>query len=456
MFTFNYDLQCITDLRKAMNENTFFAINKIDKHKENFYYQSWGRMCAAMDRIEDTMSYINSMSIGEDDDTIAFDFYDFINNVYVVIENIKTMANIFEADFCAVEKLSTSFNLKYSDGEWFSYIRSLCSVHPTETTGKHHRGIMLNEKMGCCASVAWDMVHRLSNGDLVAIIYNFPEDKSGGKNVPDYTHNYVPLYVKHFQNYLQRWLDFIPTIITAIHNYNDTRHDELKQLPIKKLSDCKNDIEKIAVLKHEYNRRYGDEIDEIFDFYLTVFVYHLSNEYNRTLIEKYKNAIRLGCEFLYNALQNMSFDGYDNTGLKYNKNSFLFYELYYASPYDILSLHSYGYHLSKLYLLNSRSYFDNERARHLLDELKPIANRYVIFTNSEVEDETLILMQMVIYFAALESKCTLNKNIPNDLQYRTKLLSQEEIEALLEEEEIEESSYDLKDMLPDDLKDLFE
>lgn len=428
MFTFNYDLQVLTDLRGAMNENTFLAINKTNKHNEKFYYQSWGRMCAVMDRIDDTVRYINTLEIGKRNNKVAFDFYDFINNIYVAIENIKAMASIFEVDTSPVERLSSSFNLQCSDNEWFSYVRSLCSVHPTETTYSHHKKIMLNEKMVCCASVDWDMSHRLANGDLVAIIYNFPEDTSDGTNVPEYTYKYIPLNVVEFQHYLQRWLDFIPKIITGIRQYNNTKYEEFRKTPIKILSDCKNDLEQLAVLRNEYNRRYGDNIDEIFDFYATVFVYCLSNPANNEQFEKYKEAIRLSLTFLYNALQNMSFEGYENCGLKNDNSSFLFYELYYADTYELNTLKDFSYNLSKIYSLYTTNYFEKDRIRRLLDEMKETVNKYVVFTNSETEDETEILIQMAIYFDALESYCVLNKNIPNDLKYRLRLLSKNEID----------------------------
>ena len=457
MFTFNYDLQVLTDLRAAMNENTFLAINKVNQYgPKKLNYQAWGRMCAAMDRIEDTVEHINTLTLGKEEYKLAFDFYEFINNCYVVIENLKAMADIFNADYSSVEKANTSFSKKCSDSKWFTYVRSLCSVHPTNTSGRRHESIMQDEVLGCCARVVWDSYHRHGTGDLMAIIYNFPQDQSEGKSVPDYTYDCVSLSILDFQKYLQLWLDFVPTIIAAIHKYNDAKYDEFRKLPIKKLTDCKNDLERIAVLRKEYNQRYGNNIDEIFDLYLDACSIYLSSEKNRLLLEKFKNAIMYSCQFLYNALQNMSFDGYENTGLVDDKSSFLFYELYYADSYKIDDFKDYGYHLSKLYLLHSISYFEKERIRHLLEEIKPIVNKYVVFTNSELEDETLILIQMAIYFAALESKCTLNRNIPNELKYRIRTLSQEEVEELLKEDEIEEHVYSLKDILPDDLKDLFE
>ena len=416
-----------------MNDNIFLSINKIDRLNNSLYYQAWGRMCVAMDRLDDTMQYINSLTLCKKRSDIAFDFYEFINNMYIVIESIKTIANMFSVDFTSIESENSSFTNSCLDSKWFTFVRSLCSVHPTYTTKSIPNEIYQNYEhkiiLGC-PRVVWNNVNRLSNGDLAAIVYNIPTNDSGEKLVTEFTCERMPLFVKQFQSYLQKWLDFIPNIISAIHRYNNAKYDEFRQRPIKELSECKNDIERISILKNEFNRRFGNELDEIFDFYISVFCYYLSDKTNRLLLNKYKRAIRLSLDFLHNALQNMSFCGYENTGLKANNNSFLFYELYHSDIYGINDLSEYGYHLSKLYLLNSNSYFDREQIHNLLEELKPIANNYIVFTNSEREDEILILMHMVIYFASLKSDCLLNKNIPNELHYRKKILIKKDIEKL--------------------------
>ena len=242
-FKFNFDLQTIIDLRGAMNENTFLAMQKVNlfQNDRSAPYQSWGRMCAAMDRIEDTVRHINTLVLGENQCEIAFDFYEFINNMYVVVENIKTMAAIFNVSCDRIKKGQSSFHQKCSDDMWFSYVRSLCSVHPTETSGNRRREIMAKEIFDCCARVDWDTAHRLSTGDLAAIVYRFPENQSGGKCVSEYSHKFIPLTVSEFQDYLQQWLDFIPEIIVAIQRYNETKYEEFRKTPIKKLDACKDD-----------------------------------------------------------------------------------------------------------------------------------------------------------------------------------------------------------------------
>lgn len=453
VFEFNFDLRVLEKLREAMNENSFFAINQEREYANKHKYFAWGHICAAMDRVHDTMEHINTLKLGEKDG-IAFDFYELINDMFIVISNIQAIATIFNMDYKNIEECHQSFNLQWSDDKWFRYVRSLC-VHPTETDHRHHKIIMSKVVLDCCARVIWDSPHKFGQGDLVAIIYSYPQNDHREKYTLDYEPKYIPIYVSQFVNYLQRWLDFVPNITDRIYKTNEKKTSQLKRTPIKKLEDCNNDIERLVILQKEYNLRFGDDYDDLFDFYIMVFSYHLSNETNMQYLEKYKNAIRLSMGFFHNALQNMSFCGYENTGVKDEHFNDLFREICYPSIYNISDLRGYGYNLSKLYLLNSGSSFERVTIDNLLEEVKPIANKYVFFTNCELAEEKLILMQMVIYFAALECNSILNKNIPNDIKYRTRLLTLDEEKKLFENDE-SDIKNSFEDSLPEELRYLFE
>ena len=153
VFEFNFDLQVLEKLREAMNENSFFAINR-EVDAKRYKYFAWGHICAAMDRLDDTMEHINTLKLGEKDG-IAFDFYELINDMFVVISNIQAIATIFNMDYKNIEECHLSFNLQWSDDKWFRYVRSLC-VHPTETDYRHHKIIMSKVVLDCCARVIWD------------------------------------------------------------------------------------------------------------------------------------------------------------------------------------------------------------------------------------------------------------------------------------------------------------
>ena len=91
-YKFHFNTEYAVDLRDAVNDRQKQSLDNVHKDKgtKGSYY-AWNRTCAAMDRLEDTLYYLNTLELGKDKDIrSAFDFYDFINNSYIVIECIKT------------------------------------------------------------------------------------------------------------------------------------------------------------------------------------------------------------------------------------------------------------------------------------------------------------------------------------------------------------------------------
>ena len=166
-----------------------------------------------------------------------------------------------------------------------------------------------------------------------------------------------------------------------------------------------------------------------------IFEANLTNEENVKKLEKYKNAIRYAIPFMCNSMEKMQFEGFECTGIRgdnYAQTDLLF-EIEHPRVYsdEILKYH---YNFSKVYYLDDDYYsaYDKAWARMLLDQPKEFLNKYVVFTNEESDREVVILISLARYLHALEQNCTLNKNIPNELLYRDKLLSEEEIASLIE------------------------
>jgi len=61
-----------------------------------------------------------------------------------------------------------------------------------------------------------------------------------------------------------------------------------------------------------------------------------------------------------------------------------------------------------------------------LEEALVFLEKYVSFKGASSDFEYYALVQIALYLDCLENKCSINKNIPNDLKYRRKLLSKEE------------------------------
>lgn len=147
----------------------------------------------------------------------------------------------------------------------------------------------------------------------------------------------------------------------------------------------------------------------------------------------------------------------ENNGIKYSESwieTTLFDLLNQHSPYNS-AFSTYSYNLEKIYNLRpDTSYheYDKMYARQLLEGPKERINRYVYFTNTEPDAERVVLVRLAMYLESLSRKNLLNKNIPNTLEYRVQVLSEEQYADLLAEEEIDdpqdkEAAEDFQEML---------
>lgn len=437
IYTFNFNTDNLAFLRNAVTEKENVSLNKTRFSREyNQHYFVWDQLCAIMDRLDDTVDYINMLQIGKcRSKRSAFDFYEFINNAFIVIQCIKTIAQIFNVDNQKIRKIENSqevfgdvLDVGGTDGLFFEYIRSLCAVHPVETNRKKYPYITKrNSVLHCCPFVVWDGVFshfRDDNRDLSAHVYESKEN--------EHTLS-IPLYIKQFENYINKWINFIPEVIKSIKDYNEEVYNAFRQQKLRGKESFKNYVEYLEYLKEVHSERYGDMHDYIYDQYIKVFSTKISNPRNLEKVNKYKNAIKYSLNFLFKSLQNMQEFGFDNTGIKEDEQSEggLFYMLAYPN-YNNEELGQYSYNLSKLGYLEDDHYWcdDQNYARFLLEEIKDIINKYVVFTNKESNDETVVLVYTALYLSSLCSRCTLNKNIPNSKKYRIKLLSKTKIKWL--------------------------
>ena len=440
IFRFSFNTQYAKDLRDAVLDRQKQSLEV--RHTDSGIkgdYPAWDRICTIMDRLDDTLDYLNTMELGKClDRRSAFDFYDFLNNCYVVIECIKKIGQIFRLDAQYITEtessnavFGTAQSEQSNDGKYFEYIRSLCSVHPIETS--RQKMFLNGSKFHCCPFVTWNnglaFSHR-QESDLEAWVYT--SDKGGGYLI-------IPLYVLQFETYLNKWIALIPKIIEAKNSYTDEVYDELRATPIKSLSDLNYDIiAYLSYLKGEYIGRFDYGNDGMFDNCIRLFSIRLSDKRNIPLLEKYRNAIRYALQFTKNELQNMSYEGYENNGIKHPEpgiETTLLDELVDIWPYGG-ALSAFSYELGKIYCLEPdyTDPADVHYARRLLDAPKELLNDYVFFSNTEPDEERIVLVKLALYLEALTRKSLLNRNIPNYKKYRVRKLTKQEYSDLLSEE----------------------
>ena len=217
---------------------------------------------------------------------------------------------------------------------------------------------------------------------------------------------------------------------------------------MKSKNDFVNYMDYLYYLKEEANDR-----DINFPLYTSLgdnfFVIDLllnrnvSNIDNQIKINLYINAIKYSIEFYHQSLQLLDIN---YSGIKYpNKNhetdllTLLISGLEYPNDEDLY------YFLSKTeYLIDTdRSQTDITLIRKLIySNFKKYMETYFQITENEDNEELFILIKTTLYFYNLENNTMLNRNIPNDLNYRLKLLTDEEMRILINDNV--NADYDIK------------
>lgn len=429
-FSVNFTTDKITDLWIALSDKGFLCFDKVmdvyvplkkprnDKRIIKMPFKSRARIDSALNRIEDTLEYMNTIPLGSTaGKRAAFDFYDFVNCEMVVIDCIESIARIFdmESEIKNLKGKRNIFNGSGTDIDFVKYIRSLASVHPLDTSA--HPKFHGYENFHCSPRAYWDS-SLLDDRDLTVVIYD------STKSADDYT--FIGIKVSDFVDYLNEWINFIDDVIIAIKKYEINEIERYKHVQMKQMSDFSLYPDYIEYLKIEYLKRGHNMQIGCFNDYIRIFNTELSNPANRPKVELYKNAIMLSLNFLHQRLQDMEYEKEESTGIHYDEPTNyteLFIELHW--PQNLLSNeHNIGYCIEKL-VDKSDSYRDR------MDEIKDWMNQYVIFDNTESYEETYVLVMTASYLDSLQKQNVLNMNIPNEEKYREKTLSIEEYQKLI-------------------------
>ncbi|MDM5285651.1 hypothetical protein [Peribacillus frigoritolerans] len=424
VFQINLDIVVLEKLRNKVNEEQNISYNKISgKHR------AWDKICSIMDRLDDTVYFLNELKLNTGKfERSAFDFFDFMNNASVVVDCIKELVKIFNVPDDKIKKSTEIFNQLGSDGKgtderYFQYLRSLCSLHPVETS--RHK-IYQDNDFECSPFVVWNnkKIWPEDDCDIYAVVYTSKDEE---------TNKRVKIYISQIFEYVETRLDFVTEITIAIGQYQKQVISDLKNRPIKKEKEYDNYIDYLRNLDKELEERYGLGYSYTFDYIINLFELELSNPKNKMKMNLYLNALKYAIEFEHNRMQNMSYKGFENNGLLYferNIETSLYIELY--SPRSRSDeQRRYSYNLEKIsYLSYDAGYSNKQWAYNQLDNARLFLEKYVSFQGAKGDFEHYALVELALYLDCLENKCLINKNIPNDFKYRQRQLSDEEWKEL--------------------------
>lgn len=444
VFRIQLEQKLATDLRKVINEEQIISINKPLNNKKRSAFSAWDKTCAIMDRLEDTVEYLNSIELNTSKHTrSAFDFFNFMNNASVIIDCISELAGIFDYDLNEANSNFSIFNQRGVDGQgtdkqYFEYLRSLCAVHPVDTS-RHNR--YQDNEFECSPFVAWNdgTIWREKDGDLCAVVYTSLND---GK------HKRIMIKIPEVFTYVQNRYALIVKIIERIKEYHSSVIEQFRRRHIRRADEFDNYIEYLENLVNESIERFGNSSKYELLFFINLLKLKISNFKNFELYKKYCAAFEYAVQFQHKTLQNMCYEGYKNSGIMYperNSGTTLLLELY--SPDSNSEAHmEYGYQIEKTSYLTYESE-DKFWAYEMIKEATPFFGKYVTFVGACGDFEHYVLVQMALYQDCLENKCILNMNIPNDLRYRLQLLSDEDYAKLLEPAPEFDATEDSQDLL---------
>ena len=416
VFKIGLDTEILRKLRNKINEQKNISYKKMYGK-----YRAWDKICAIMNRLDDTVEYLNTIELNTGKyKRSAFDFFDFMNNASVVIDCVKELSKIFEVSDSEIKNSTNIFNKVGSDGngtdeKYFEYLRSLCSVHPVETS--RHKRYQDND-FECSPYVLWNNSLRLFNDDcdIYAVVYTSKDNESFKR---------VGIYIEQVFKYVEIRVNFIEKIIDYIDTYQKDMILKLKKQHIKNDTEFNSYIEYLTNLDEEAKDRYGDDHWYSFEYVIKLLQLKLSDSENENKMKLYINALKYAIKFEHNALQNMSNIGYENSGLKYSKENIetsLYIELYSPSS-GSKEERRYGYNIEKIQYLSYDSGDSNKDLAYVqLNEAREFFEKYVSFKNVKSDFEYYALVNLALYLECLENDCIINKNIPNYLKYREKLL----------------------------------
>lgn len=309
MITFNFDDTNIKLLRDKVNEivgNMLKKQHNLHKNKTN----SWNQICGIMDRIQDTLGHINTITLGNypDGNRNCFDFCEFIMHVSVIIDSINWLAEIFDTPKEKKDKIINScscfhnkgYTKKGNDKKFFEYLRSLVVAHPIETS-RHPDYIPNKDIMHICPFVlssqhpASFFTKRKKIFDYNVVVYV--------SSSPSAYNKHWLIEVKSIVKYLNKWLNFLKDIIVSIDEYNEKVDTDLKNKKILTENEFANYEEYLNNLIKESTERFDSS-------YILTEALKLLNTRTRypenfNLVNKYKEAIKLAIKEFHIILQQM-------------------------------------------------------------------------------------------------------------------------------------------------------
>lgn len=395
------DPQLCDKLREKINEHHNFTYEKTADFKfpnsrNEVTAGAYNCICATLDRINDLVEHCNSIEIDG-----QFGLCDFFNYTQSLIECITIIGKVYKVVplYKGVDKNDTSvfhqcgLNNDGNDEKYFTYLRSLCSVHPVETS--RHKEYQGNQAEWCPYILSG------KSSMLVRFPNVYPELKDADFVVTVYRNDlklckYVPIHVKELIAYVQKRYQHINEVIKAITDYNQKLIDSFKKKPISEPESFTDYVSYLNNLQNAITERCGENHTDKTKEWICIIKAHFEDETMQENLLTYQEALKTGIAIIHQHLQQMGIDYY-----------------FEEEPisYDTRFIKN-GYALEKL------GYLQEDFWRLSFDEaIKLAENGGEPFSNDRIDDMLSIISNARMNGADDEDLMDISKEI--DQQYTT-------------------------------------
>lgn len=284
------DTQLCDKLRKKINEHHNFtyektAAFKFPNSKNEVTAGAYNCICATLDRINDLVKHCNSIEIEG-----QFGLCDFLNYTQSLIECITIIGKAYKVVplYKGADKNDTSvfhqagLNNDGNDEKYFTYLRSLCSVHPVETS--RHKEYQGNQAEWCqyILSGKSSMLTKflnvypdLEDADFVVTVYR--NDLKCSK--------YVPIHVKELI-------------------------DNFKKKPIPKPENFTDYVSYLNSLQTAITERCGENYADKTKEWICIINAHFENDEMQEKLLAYQETLKTGISSVHQHLLQMGIDYY--------------------------------------------------------------------------------------------------------------------------------------------------
>lgn len=384
---------------------------------------AWDCICACVQRIRDTVDYLNDQVLGQQNKyRSAFDFINFINNASVVLDSIDMLARILGVDLSEENARTAAFNQLGKDGKgtdkkYFEYIRSLCAVHPVETN-RHYS--YQSSDLVTCPFISW------VRGSILEGFWDCDLHANAFINDANSWGDSICIHIDQVFAHIKYRYSLLNKIGWALHRYHRDVIEGFRKEPIPDRSETETEGEYINRLKAIETVRFGSNNDFIYDFAKEVLAFQPSNPANLSAVQRYANAWRFALKLQLNVLRDMSRKGIDHAGIEDDETDWILFEHLEHSYCCCPELNEYGYHLEKLgYLKNREGSSDAAWGRLKLQELEPVFRPHVVMDLEHDSDKELYMLSCIaLYEIALQHDCEINLAIPRTLKYRRSITNE--------------------------------